>query len=136
MLYGEGSKSFQMEDLFDDLDSSIADKREEATRLLKANEPYDEEDFTSDDGKDDEDDDVSIVPFITPESFKRYRKDGPFGKLRNIVQQAFRDAQQPCNIPLSWVYNVATRWSSDYAMATRALQLRGPLTRLVADIES
>jgi hypothetical protein len=31
---------------------------------------------------------------------------------------------------------MATRWSSDYAMAIRALQLRGPLTRLFADIES
>jgi hypothetical protein len=145
MLYGEGSKGVQMEDLLDDLDSATADEREEATRLVTANEAHNEEDFTSDDEQDDEDDDASIVPSITPESLDRYRKDGPFGKLHNIgvhlrqssqLQQAFRDSQQPCNATLAWVHNVATRWSSDYAMATRALQLRGPLTRLFADIES
>jgi hypothetical protein len=54
----------------------------------------------------------------------------------NQLQQAFRDSQQPCNATFAWVHNVATRWSSDYAMATRVLQLRGPLIRLFANIES
>jgi hypothetical protein len=114
-------------------------------RLVTANEPHNEEDFTSDDEQDDENDDASIIPFITSESLDRYRKDGPFGKLHNIgvhlrqssqLQQAFRDSQQPCNTLFAWVHNVATRWSSDYAMATRALQLRGPFIRFFADIES
>jgi hypothetical protein len=73
-----------MEDLLDDLDSATAHEREEATRLVTANEPHDEDDFTSDNEQDDEDDDASIVPFITSESLDRYRKNGPFGKLHNI----------------------------------------------------
>jgi hypothetical protein len=147
MLYGEGSKVVQMEDLLDDLDSAIINEREVATRLITADEFYNEEDFTDNeqDDEDDENDDASTAPSLIPESLDRYRKDGPFGKLHNIgvhlrqssqLQQAFQDAQQPCNTPLAWVHNVATRWSSDYAMAIRALQLRGPLTRLFADIES
>jgi hypothetical protein len=118
MLYDEGSKGVQMEDLLNDLNSATADEREEATRLVTANEPYNEEDFTSDEEQDDENDDASIVPFITPEFLNRYRKDGPFGKLYNIgvhlrqssqLQQAFWDSQQSCNTPLAWVHNVATR---------------------------
>jgi hypothetical protein len=145
MLYGKGSKGVQMEDLLNDLDSAIANEREKATRLVIANEPHDEEDFTSDKKQDDENDDASIVSFITSESLDRYRKDGPFGKLHNIgvhlrqssqLQQAFWDSQQSCNTLLAWVHNVAIRWSLDYAMATRALQLRGLLIRLFADIES
>jgi hypothetical protein len=145
MFYGKESKSVQIEDLLNDLNSAIADEKKEATRLITANEPYNEEDFTSDNEQNNENDDANIISFITPESFDRYRKNGPFGKLHNIgvhlrqssqLQQAFRNFQQPCNIPLAWVHNVATRWSSDYAMAVRALQLRGPLTRFFADIES
>jgi hypothetical protein len=104
MLYGEGSKGVQMEDLFDDLDFAITDEKEEATRLIIADEFYNEEDFTDDeqDDEDDENDDASTAPSFTPESFDRYRKDGPFGKLHNIgvhlrqsgqLQQAFQDAQ-------------------------------------------
>jgi hypothetical protein len=107
-----------MEDLFDDLDSAVANERKKATRLVIANEPYNEEDFTSDNEQDNENDDASIVPFITSEFLNRYRKNGPFGKFYNIgvhlrqssqLQQAFRDFQQPCNIPLAWVHNMATR---------------------------
>jgi hypothetical protein len=66
MLYGKKSKNVQMEDLLNDLNSAIANERKEATRLATANEPHSEEDFTSDDEQDDEDNDVSIIPFITP----------------------------------------------------------------------
>jgi hypothetical protein len=85
------------------------------------------------------------LTYITAKSLNRYRKDGPFGKLHNIgvhfrqnsqLLQAFRNAQQPCKTPLAWIHNVAIRWSLDCAMATRALELRVPLTRLFADIEA
>jgi hypothetical protein len=110
MLYGKKSKSVQMEDLLNDLNSAIANEKKKATRLVTANEPYNEEDFTSDNEQNDENDDASIIPFITPESFDRYRKDGPFGKFYNInvhlrqsnqLQQAFRNSQQSCNTPLA-----------------------------------
>jgi hypothetical protein len=90
-----------MEDLFDDLNFAIIDEKKKATRLVTANEPYNEKDFTSDKEQNDENDDASIVPSITPESLDRYRKNGPFGKLHNIgvhlrqssqLQQAFRDS--------------------------------------------
>jgi hypothetical protein len=161
MLYGEGAKGVQMEDLLDDPDSAatIANQENdyvaEIIRVLESTESDDEdepeEDFISEDQQDDDDDDIAASvagappTYITAESLNRYRKNGPFGKLHNIgvyfrqssqLQQAFRDAQQPCKTPLAWVHNVATRWSSDYAMATRALTLRGPLTRLFADIEA
>jgi hypothetical protein len=118
MLYGKKSKGVQMEDLLNDLDSATANERKEATRLVTANEPYDEEDFTSDKKQNDENDDASIVPSITPEFLNRYRKNGPFGKLHNIgvhlrqssqLQQAFWDFQQPCNTSLAWVHNMAIR---------------------------
>jgi hypothetical protein len=114
MLYGERSKGVQMKDLLTDLDFAIINERKEATRLITANEFYNEKDFTDDeqDNENDENDDASTAPFLTPESLDRYRKDGPFGKLYNIgvhlrqsnqLQQAFQDAQQPCNTPLAWV---------------------------------
>jgi hypothetical protein len=84
MLYDEKLKDVQMEDLLNDLNSAIANEKKEATRLVIANEPYDEKDFTSDKEQNNENDDISIVPSITPEFLNRYRKDGPFGKLYNI----------------------------------------------------
>jgi hypothetical protein len=118
MFYGKKSKGVQMENLFNDLNFATINEKEEATRLIIANEPYDEKDFTSDEKQNDENNDASIISSITPESFNRYRKDGPFGKLHNIgvhlrqssqLQQAFRDSQQPYNTPLAWVHNMATR---------------------------
>jgi hypothetical protein len=84
MLYGEGTKGVQMEDFFDDLDSATVNEREEATRLITIDDPYDEEGFTSEDEQDDESDDANRAPYITAESLNRYRRDGPFGKLYNI----------------------------------------------------
>jgi hypothetical protein len=77
---------------------------------------------------------------------QRYRKNGPFGKLHNIgaylrkssqLKQLFYEAQRlvTSERPLAWVQNVATRWSSDYAMAARALVLRRPLNRFFSIIE-
>jgi hypothetical protein len=54
------------------------------------------------------------------------------------LKEAFFAAQRavcPGEPPLAWIHNVATRWSSDYAMAERALQLRRALSRLFIDIE-
>jgi hypothetical protein len=107
-----------VENLLNDLNFAIANEREKATRLIIANEPHNEEDFTSDNEQNNENDDASIFPFIISESFNRYRKNGPFGKFYNIgvhlrqssqLQQAFRDSQQPCNTLLAWVYNMTTR---------------------------
>jgi hypothetical protein len=83
---------------------------------------------------------------ITIQSLQRYRKNGSFGKLHNIgahlrrssqLKQLFNKAQRSVsgNRPLAWVQNVATRWSSDYAMAARALVLRRPLNRFFSDIK-
>jgi hypothetical protein len=72
MLYNEKSKGVQMENLLNDLNSAIANERKKATRLVTANEAYNEEDFTSDDEQDNEDNDASIVSSITPESLDRY----------------------------------------------------------------
>jgi hypothetical protein len=110
LFYGEESKDVQMKDLLDDLDSATLNEKEAATRLVTANEPPAEEDFTSESEQDNENNDVSSFFYITPESLDQYRKDGPFGKLHNIgvhlrqssqLQQAFREAQKPCNLPLA-----------------------------------
>jgi hypothetical protein len=84
----------------------------------------------------------------TATSLASYRRNGPFGKLHSIgvlfrnssqLNKAFRDAQRETNPSgqqsLAWVHNVATRWSSDYAMAERALLLRPALQRLFVNIE-
>jgi hypothetical protein len=161
MIYGEGSKGVQMEDLLDDPDFTITIADQENAEIAEIievlhsidpdNEDEHQEDYTSENEQEEDYGDVAASVagaspiHITAEFLNHYRKTGPFGKLHNIgvhfrqssqLLQAFRDAQQPCNTPLAWVHNVATRWSSDYAMATRALELRGPLTRLFADIEA
>jgi hypothetical protein len=76
---------------------------------------------------------ASILTHITTISLARFRRDGPFGKLHSIdvllrknsqLKQAFIAAQiavNPGQQPLAWVHNMATRWSSDYIMAAKAL---------------
>jgi hypothetical protein len=88
-----------------------------------------------------------IFSRITTITLAKYRRDGPFGKLRTIgvllrkssqLKSAFNDAQQavtPGQPPLAWVHNVATRWSSDYAMAKRSQRLKRTINRLFIDIE-
>jgi hypothetical protein len=77
----------------------------------------------------------------------QYRKFGPLGKLHNIgvimrtssqIQQEFFKAQisiDPNQVPSSWVHNVCTRWQSDEAMATRALDKRQAINRMLQTIE-
>jgi hypothetical protein len=86
MLYGEGSKGVQIKDLLDDFDFVTTNEKEEATRLITADEFYNEKDFTYNEqnNEDDENDDASTAPSLTPVFFDRYRKNGPFGKLHNI----------------------------------------------------
>jgi hypothetical protein len=84
---------------------------------------------------------------ITITTLAKYRRDGPFSKLHTIgillrkssqLKSAFNDAQQevnPAQPPLAWVHNVAIGWSSDYAMAERALRLKRALNGLFIDIE-
>jgi hypothetical protein len=87
---------------------------------------------------------VKVPTQITATSLASYRCNGPFGKLHSIgvllrnssqLNKAFRDAQREINPSgqqsLAWAHNVATRWSSDYAMAERALLLRPALQRLL-----
>jgi hypothetical protein len=90
---------------------------------------------------------VLILTHITTISLARFRRDSPFGKFHSIdvllrknsqLKQAFIVAQIAVDSgqqPLAWVYNVATRWFSDYAMASRALQLRRAFNRLFMDVE-
>jgi hypothetical protein len=87
-----------------------------------------------------------IPTIIDHESLESYRKEGPFGKLHNIgvlfrrssqLKQAFLKAQKEVNphqTPRAWVHNVATRWSSDFAMAERALELQPALSKLFANV--
>jgi hypothetical protein len=83
---------------------------------------------------------TAVPARITTQLLQRYRKNGPFGKLHNIgahlrkssqLKQLFYEAQKLVTgeRSLAWVQNVATRWSSDYAMAARALVLRRLLNR-------
>jgi hypothetical protein len=70
-----------------------------------------------------------IPTIIDHESLENHRKKGPFGKLYNIgvlfrrssqLKQAFLQAQKKITLyqtPRAWVHNVATLWSSDFAMA-------------------
>jgi hypothetical protein len=89
---------------------------------------------------------TAVPARITTQSLQRYRKNGPFGKLHNIgahlrksnqLKQLFYEAQRSVTgeRPLAWVQNVATRWSSDYAITARALVLRRPLNRFFSIIE-
>jgi hypothetical protein len=113
-----------------------------------------EEDADSVVAEEDEDYDTQVpaiaapIPTrITTTSLAKYRRDGPFGKLHAIgvlfrkssqLKDAFNAAQQavtPGQPPLAWIHNVATHWSSDFAMAERALRLKRALNRLIIDIE-
>jgi hypothetical protein len=156
MLYGEKSKEVQIKDLLNNLPfvaiitGEKNDYEAEVIRTIKSTEFENENQgfLASDDERKDGDDGNNpgaSLAHITAEFLDRYRKYGPFGKLHNIgvyfrqssqLQEAFRNAQHSCKTPLAWIYNVATRWSSDYAMAIRALELRISLTRLFADIEA
>jgi hypothetical protein len=153
MLYNEESKEVQMKDLFDDLNSATAANYENnyAKEVIRGLKSDNYSDALNEDEHNKENDDITAnvaggaLTYITAKSLNRYRKDGPFGKLHNIglhfrqnsqLLQAFRNAQQPCKTLLTWIHNIAIRWSLDYAMATRALELRVPLTRLFADIEA
>jgi hypothetical protein len=125
---------------------------DEALRELAGDNDFtsDSEDFSSEN----EDEPASQFPAIataapakiTTQLLQQYRKNGPFGKLHNIgaylrkssqLKQLFYKAQKSVTgeRPLAWVQNVATRWSSDYAMAARALVLRRPLNRFFFIIE-
>jgi hypothetical protein len=87
-----------------------------------------------------------IPTIIDHESLENYRKKGPFGKLHNIgvlfrrssqLKQAFLKAQKKITLyqtPRAWVHNVATRWSSDFAMAERDLELQPAFSKLFANI--
>jgi hypothetical protein len=84
---------------------------------------------------------ATVPTHITTTSLATYHRDGPFGKFHAIgvlfrkssqLKDAFFAAQlaiNPDQQPLAWIHNVATRWSSDYAMAERALTLRRALQR-------
>jgi hypothetical protein len=88
-----------------------------------------------------------IPTYITTTFLAKYTRDGPFGKLYAIgvlfrkssqLKDAFYAAQRAINPgqpSLAWIHNVATRWSSDYAMAERALRLKRAFNRLFIDIE-
>jgi hypothetical protein len=72
---------------------------------------------------------ATIPNRITAQSFNRFRRGGPFGKLHNIgvllrksstLKHQVFDAQcqiNPDQQSRAWIHNVAIRWSSDYAMA-------------------
>jgi hypothetical protein len=109
-----------------------------------------DEDFMSEEEADFEDSQfpaVAIDPSnpITTKSLDNYRKTGPFGKLHKIgvlsrkssqLKQLFHDVQvQHKQTTRAWVHNIATRWSSDYEMATRALELRRALDWLFTAVE-
>jgi hypothetical protein len=55
-------------------------------------------------------------------------------QLKNAFYAAQR-AINPGQPPLAWIHNMATRWSSDYAMAEKALRLKSAFNRLFIDIE-
>jgi hypothetical protein len=90
---------------------------------------------------------ATVPTHIATTSLATYRRDGPFGKLHPIgvlfckssqLKDTFFAAQlaiDPDQQPLAWIHNVVTRWSSDYAMAERALTLRRALQRLFIDVE-
>jgi hypothetical protein len=90
---------------------------------------------------------ASIPAHITTISLAKFRRDGPFGKLHSIgvllrknsqLKQAFIAAQiavNPGQQPLAWVHNVITRWSSNYAIAARVLQLRRALNKLFMNVK-
>jgi hypothetical protein len=135
MLYGEESKRVRTDDLLAD-DSGYPDATEPQQRdyfkeVLKVLQETDDFDAIKNFSNEDENDTSGAPPInIITEFFGRYRKNGPFGKLHNIgvylrqssqLKSAFLDAQRPSPTSLSWVHNVATRWLSDYAMASRAL---------------
>jgi hypothetical protein len=122
--------------------------------LQTSNSVEDHGEFSGDDAEEDfELPDIQIpgtaahIPtIINHESLENYRKKGPFGKLYNIgvlfrrssqLKQAFLKAQKemiPHQTPRAWVHNVATRWSSDFAMAERTLELQPALSKLFANI--
>jgi hypothetical protein len=150
--YGDGDFLRNEIDENDDDDDDNYEQLDDALRELQGDDDFtsDDEDFLSED----EDEPASQFPAvatavpnrITTQSLQRYRKNGPFGKLHNIgahlrrssqLKQLFYEAQRSVSgdRPLAWVQNVATRWSSDYAMAARALVLRRPLNRFFSDIK-
>jgi hypothetical protein len=150
MFYGEGSKRVRMDDLLADNsgypDATEIQQKDYFKEVLRMLEETDDFDAIKSFLNEDENDTSGASPInITIESLGRYRKNGPFSKLHNIgvylrqssqLKSAFLDAQRPSPTLLSWVYTVATRWLSNYAMASRALELRAPLNRLLADIKS
>jgi hypothetical protein len=175
MLYGQGSRTCELKELlaaYGDLDFENQPPNEvdklfaEDGRnnmlvsaledLQQSDENFHEDDIASVDNEDLSEAGDTQFPAIAAEvfsnttfdSFERYRRDGPFGKLYNIgvflrkssrLKRALADAQQEFNpgcTPLAWVHNSPTRWSSDHAMAERALVLKRALNnQLFLDLE-
>jgi hypothetical protein len=119
---------------------------------FKKDEDADSVVFTENDKMPDSDTLFPAIPAtisnnVTATSLDRFRREGLFGKLHNIgvlfrksstLKHQFLAAQREVNPdqePKAWVHNVATRWSSDNAMAERALELRRALGRLFVNIE-
>jgi hypothetical protein len=88
---------------------------------------------------------AAVPEAITLDFLDSYCKAGPFGKQNNIgvllqqsnqLKQLFHDIQIAHNRPPQlWIHNVATRWSSDYEMAARVLELWEPLEWLFETVE-
>jgi hypothetical protein len=91
---------------------------------------------------------IPIPTHITTTFLAKYTRDGSFGKLHAIgvlfrkssqLKDAFYAAQRAINPgqpPLAWIHNMATRLSSNYAIAEKALRLKRALNRLFIDIEN
>jgi hypothetical protein len=90
---------------------------------------------------------IPILTHITITSLAKYTRDGPFGKLHaigvlfrknNQLKNAFYAAQRAINPGqplLAWIYNVATRWFFNYAIAEKALRLKRAFNKLFIDIK-
>jgi hypothetical protein len=130
MLYGVQSKQAAVEKLLRGCDDTeFANDDEEDRYLEAAMEPL----YSDHENEDD--------AFSSAHTTSR-RKYGPFAKLHNIgvrlrqnaqLKKAFLDAQQPGRKPLTLASNISFCWSSDHAMAVRALELRGPIDELYSD---
>jgi hypothetical protein len=106
--------------------------------------PSMEEDFELETAPEESQDQCPAPAIVNAEKVDRYRKFGPFGKLHNIgialrtssqLLEDFYEAQRqtaPTEPVLAWVQNVCTRWQSDEAMASRALQKRSALNRMLS----
>jgi hypothetical protein len=149
MIYGLGSKAVSIRELlgqygdrdfnndentnFGDGDSSGAGDSDNyalftAINGLNFESNFKDEDAnsTADENKDYDTQFPAIAALIflriTTITLAKYRRDGPFGKLRTIdvllrknsqLKSAFNDAQKaitPDQPPLAWVHNVVIRW--------------------------